>query len=204
MAVCKTWHNACYTPQLLRHLHIRGGRYGKQHYSLESLASLGSWLVRRRVAQHAHSITFSLVLPSAGPVLLGNVAELQQAQQALAQEEEDDDEVNQPPPAHPPLVVQPEQQPQQVAGGGQQFAAFMLGDGNSDSDVSDQEDSADEDPDEPELVATCLAAVAATATPSLTSMQLAIECITLTTGGWPGGLTALTRLGFANHEGGVS
>jgi hypothetical protein len=45
--------------------------------------------------------------------------------------------------------------------------------------------------------------VAATATPALTSMQLSIDCITFTTAGWPGGLTALTRLGFTNHDGGV-
>ena len=219
MAVCKAWQSACYTPTLLRHLHLRGGRYGMEHYSLERLAAMGSWLVRRRPAQHATSITFSIVLPTAGPVLLGNGAqaahaELQlQLQQQQQQEQAEEGEVNQPMPPvlqHIPLPVQlgaAAAQPLALVGQQQQQQQQQHGvgeDSEDDGSSSDaQDESAAEDPHESDLMTTCLAAVAATATPSLTSMQLSIECITLTMGGWPGGLTSLTRLGFTNHDGGV-
>lgn len=215
MAVCRAWQSACYTPTLLRHLHLRGGRYGMEHYSLERLAAMGSWLVRRRPAQHATSMTFSIVLPTAGPVLLGNGAQAAQAElqlQLQQQEQAEEGEVNQPmPPAlqHIPLAVQlglAAAQPHALAGQQQQQQQqYGVGeeseDDGSSSDAHDE--SAAEDPHESDLMTTCLAAVAATATPSLTSMQLSIECITLTMGGWPGGLTSLTRLGFTNHDGGV-
>ncbi|PRW57145.1 ras suppressor 1 isoform X1 [Chlorella sorokiniana] len=57
---------------------------------------------------------------------------------------------------------------------------------------------------ERETLAACMAAVSATASSRLRSLELFADCTVLTTAGWPPGLTALTSLSLGNSSGRLS